>query len=108
MICCHVFYQQRRCLMAAADIRLRRGEQRIFVRTTPTEMDLITQIPGATWDKSSEGWWLPLTWAACLQLRGVFAARLELSTSIQEWAWEQRRHTISHLLTLREELRIPP
>jgi hypothetical protein len=93
--------------VAVAEIREKRGE-RIFVATSPVEKDQITQVPGASWDRRANGWWVPLTWAACLQLRGVFGQRLVLGDALREWAWREREDEIQPALTLREALDLDP
>lgn len=72
-----------------------------------TEKDLMTGIPGARWDKEAQHWNLPLTWAACLQLRGTFGKSLEITGELKKWAWDERTMRIRPALNLRESLGLP-
>lgn len=91
--------------MATAELRRRGERDQIFVATTYTEKDLISQVPGVSWDRDAHGWWAPLTWAACLQLRGVFGSHLTIGPELKAWAWEARHH-VERLMSLREALRL--
>lgn len=64
-------------------------------------------IPGAYWNSNQRLWRVPLTWAACLQLRGVFGADLQIDESVLPWAWDQQRR-YSAVLELRELLELDP
>jgi SNF2 family DNA or RNA helicase len=61
-------------------------EDRIFVQTEWNERDLVKQIPGARWHTERKLWHVPLTWVACLQLRGVFKERLTVGGKLIEWS----------------------
>lgn len=71
---------------------------RIVVQTHWNERELIKQIPGSSY---KDGWTVPLTWPACLQLRGIFGTSLTVGASLVEWAAEERRRRVDHALTLR-------
>jgi len=61
-------------------------EDRIFVQTEWNERDLVKLIPGARWHTERKLWHVPLTWVACLQLRGVFRERLTVGSALIEWS----------------------
>jgi SNF2 family DNA or RNA helicase len=75
---------------------------RIAVATAYTDRDRMVQVPGATWHKATGRWHLPVTWAACLQLRGVFGTELEVGSQLAAWAWQQRNRHIAPALLARE------
>ena len=68
----------------------REGE-RIIVRSEYREKDLIAQVPGSRWDRKRRIWSTPLSWAACVQLRGIFAADLEIGPDLDAFGWLERQ-----------------
>jgi len=66
---------------------------RIALTTRWTEAELVKQVPGARWSPDDKMWFVPLTWAACLQLRGLFRNTLEVGDELALWSqreWSQR------------------
>lgn len=61
-------------------------EDRIFIQTEWNERDLVKQVPGARWNTERKLWHVPLTWIACLQLRGVFKDKLTVGSALAEWS----------------------
>lgn len=59
---------------------------RIFVQTEWNERDLVKLVPGARWNTDAKLWHVPLTWVACLQLRGVFKERLTIGHALADWS----------------------
>lgn len=59
---------------------------RIFVQTEWNERDLVKLVPGARWNTDAKLWHVPLTWVACLQLRGVFKDRLTVGQALADWS----------------------
>ena len=68
------------------------------------DKDLCKSIPGARWDSTDKVWRVPLSWASCKALRGVFTNRLEIQPALAEWAWSTRTQFIDPALKLRLEL----
>lgn len=66
-----------------------RRDDVITVATKYTEKDQIKQIPGSRWDKNAQVWTVPLTWAACIQLRGVFGQELTIGPLLQQWSYDE-------------------
>jgi SNF2 family DNA or RNA helicase len=64
--------------------------ERIEVSTQWNERELIKQVPGARWDSTLKLWYLPLSWAACIVLRGVFREQLTIGPALSEWAWREK------------------
>jgi len=80
---------------------------RIIVKANLSDKDRLSVIPGSSWSKKTDTWQLPLTWPACLQLRGVFKGDLELDESLIAWAWEFRRDFLQPIEEVREAMSLP-
>lgn len=76
---------------------------RIHIYTVPTDKDRMVQIPGAAWHRPV--WWVPATWAACVQLRALFGADLQLGPQLVAWAWRERA-AVQSVSTLRSALEL--
>ena len=50
------------------------------------QKDLVKQVPGARWDKSTETWTVPLSWGALWSMKAVFGDNLEVDDDIKSWA----------------------
>lgn len=74
---------------------------KIGVVTEYRDKDLIRSIPGSSWDATSRMWHVPLSWASCKILRGVFGDRLEIGPELQVWAWNELNTRINPSLALR-------
>jgi len=63
----------------------------------------IKEIPGKRWDKETDRWTLPLSWASCVVLRSQFGERLVVGKALGEWSrgLRYRRETA---LSLREAM----
>src|SRR5262245_22691143 len=59
-------------------------------------------MPGSRYDGRTKLWTLPLTWAAMVQLRGVFGQHLEYSDALTAWTWDVRRNRVDPSLELRD------
>jgi len=78
-----------------------RSGEKIVVDTQWNERELVKQVPSARWDPVEKHWTTNLTWAACVQLRGVFRERLTIGPILDEWAWTQRS-LVNRLMELRD------
>src|SRR5688500_4440993 len=61
---------------------------KIAVRTQYHERHLVQQVPGARYDKNAGHWMVPLSWASCITLRGVFGSDLATGSELTKWSWE--------------------
>lgn len=84
--------------MAYAEIH--GGEIRLT--THWSEKDQVKQVPGSGWNDKDKFWHVPLTWAACLQLRGIFQDRLTLGPKLRTWARMEKKHRVQPCLELRD------
>lgn len=77
-------------------------EDHIDVDTQWTEKELIKQVPGARWDScDNRKWCLPLSWASCIALRGVFGDRLTIAAQLNEWAWNEVKTRVEPSMAIR-------
>lgn len=72
------------------------------------EKERIKQIPGARWHSDARVWYLPLSWAACLQLRGVFAADLQVGPELNAWAGHEKTTRVTPCLEMRSAQEAEP
>lgn len=83
--------------MALAEI----DGDRIAVDVPLRAKSLIQGLPGAKWHEPSRRWRMPLTWATCKQLRGVFGDSLEVGPELCAWAIEEYERRVAPALSLR-------
>src|SRR5687768_7784237 len=74
---------------------------RIDVDTAWSEKDLIKLIPGATYNDHRKVWTVPLSWAACQQLRGVFGPKLQVGPQLIAWSVHEHTTRVQPSLALR-------
>lgn len=77
-------------------------DDRIFVQTKWNERDLVKLIPGARWHTERKLWHVPLSWPACLQLRGIFKQDLTVGNELAEWSSYQHQTRVAPALRLRD------
>jgi SNF2 family DNA or RNA helicase len=80
------------------------GDQRIVIETRWTEKDQVQEISGARWDARAKMWSLPLSWAACVQLRATFPSTLNVGPRLAEWSWAEFNRRVQPALALRTSL----
>lgn len=84
------------------------GDGRIIVRTQYHERHLVQQVPGARYERIPGYWTTPLTWAACITLRGIFGSDLSTDAGLAKWAWEIYNSRIKPATDLRNAMELPP
>lgn len=85
----------------------RRGDV-ISVQSEFRDKDLIRTVPGASWNGDLRVWDVPLSWASCLTLRGIFGPRLEIGRELASWAWHHRTTVIEPSMKLRSAATAEP
>jgi hypothetical protein len=80
---------------------------RIELAAEYRERERVKEVPGAKWDPSVKTWWLPLSWAGCCQLRGVFGGDLRVGPELNAWAGREVTERISPCLELRHAADAP-
>lgn len=78
------------------------GDERIVIYSEYRERELVKQVPGAKWDNTAKVWWCPLSWASCMQLRGVFKDELAIGEQLAAWAQHDVDERVAPCLALRE------
>jgi SNF2 family DNA or RNA helicase len=73
----------------------------ISVTTQWTEKELIKQIPGSRWDSMNKIWTVPLSWASCLQLRGMFGDALTVGFYLTQWSYNEFMERVSPATNVR-------
>lgn len=78
------------------------GSRIVLHGTAWMDKPLITQIPGKEWKGGR--WTLPLSWAACVQTRALFGARLKVGQQLGDWSRGEkaRRDAVLKLRDARE------
>lgn len=76
-----------------------RVDSRIHVTAPLHCNDALKQIPGSEYRAGQ--WSLPLSWASCLRLRGVFGAELQIGAELAQWAGEHKYHVVDPAIGLR-------
>lgn len=74
---------------------------RIVVKTSWNEKELVKAIPGSRWNAAEKEWTVPLTMPACSQLKGSFPETLEVGPQLTQWIWDQYNTRIKQSLELR-------
>lgn len=85
--------------MAVAEVM--EGGSRIALHTEFREKEKVKQLPGVRWSTADNLWTLPLSWAACVQLRSVFGDTLQVGTNLAGWAQAELSNRINPCLALR-------
>lgn len=79
-----------------------REDDRIWLWAEDRYKEQIKLVPGARWGiKKRNQWSLPISWAACKQLRGVFGAELQVGTELTKWAQQEITERVQPALNLR-------
>lgn len=79
---------------------VRNGE--IWLESVWSDKERIKQVPGARWSASDVQWRLPLSWASCVVLRGVFGSQLVLDGSLRDWAALERTIRVDPAMASRD------
>lgn len=73
----------------------------ITVEADWSRKEQIKEIPGSRWNGDDKIWTVPLTWASCLQLRGIFGVALKIGEGLAAWANLERKTRVDAALELR-------
>lgn len=94
--------------MAFAEISYGKdGDSRILVQTNWIERHMIKEVPGSRWDPSARVWYVPLSWASCVILRGIFGTSLTVGENLNKWGFQERQNRIEPAMKLRTEVEPP-
>jgi SNF2 family DNA or RNA helicase len=87
--------------MAYAELRHTDDDMHIEVETTWNEKELIKLIPGASWSAEDRAWSMPLGWAQCIILRGVFGEQVTFGEELTKWGWHELETRVNPAVALR-------
>lgn len=79
----------------------------IVVHTSWNEKELIKTVPGARYDPEERVWRLPLGWAQCIILRGVFRTGVTFGDALTKWGWTELERRVQPALGLRLQTELP-
>lgn len=82
-------------------------EGRIAVHTQYHERHIVQQVPGARYNKDAGYWQVPLSWASCIILRGLFGSNLSTGVALTSWSWEIYNSRIKPATDLRNAMELP-
>jgi len=68
--------------------------------------EMIKLISGARWDKNRSQWRLPISWGACLRLRGVLGDQLLVGPNLAAWALNDMETRVNPAMALREAMEL--
>lgn len=75
----------------------------IELSATYNDKELARSIPGSHFHTPPPLWTVPLSWAACQQLRGSFGDGLEVGPELHAWAIDELENRVRRALFLRGE-----
>ncbi len=78
------------------------GEDKISIATEYRETQVVKQVPGTKFHREHLTWYCPLSWAACVQLRGVFGEELQVGPELAAWSQNEVHTRIRPCMELRE------
>lgn len=76
--------------------------EKIVVHADFHDKDLILTLPGARWDRTQGVCTLPISWAACKQVRAIIGDRLEIGDALYKWAINEAELRVEPSLNLRQ------
>jgi len=79
----------------------------IIVETEWRHKDMIRSVDGALYEPDIHRWTTPLTWTACVALRGVFGAELSVGPQLAAWAIKDHEERIVPALAARLQIELP-
>jgi SNF2 family DNA or RNA helicase len=83
-------------------------EPYVEVTTSWNEKELIKEVPGSRWNPDGRTWYVPLGWAQCIILRGVFADSITFGDELTKWGWNELERRVKPALGLRLRTELPP
>jgi len=85
-----------------ARARLNEDQSVIVIEALWAEKDLVQAIPGSRYSGKRERWEVPLSWATCQQLAGIFGANLTVSDDLRDWTHHEYESRVKEALALRD------
>lgn len=79
---------------------------KIIVYSGLRDKELVKMVPGANWNRRDGLWRVRRSWAACVQLWGVFGPRMAMGEALSAWMAETKPR-VDYLLWLRQQHDVP-
>jgi SNF2 family DNA or RNA helicase len=92
----------------SAPVHAERVGNSIELSATYADKEFAKAIPGSRFHTPPPLWTVPLSWAACMQLRGSFGDRLTIGPELREWAKLEKENRAGPAAALRDEIRGGP
>lgn len=80
---------------------------RIVIESQLREKELVKKVPGAKWNRKTEKWEAPLSWAAYCALHATFGSTLVVGEKLTTWVNGAIDNWIRPALDLRVQLEVP-
>jgi hypothetical protein len=93
--------------VAYAELRHTDSGVHIEIETTWNEKELVKLVPGARWDSNGRTWSVPLGWAQCIILRGVFGQQVTFGDELTKWGWNELETRVTPAIKLRMRTSLP-
>jgi hypothetical protein len=74
---------------------------KIVLQSEFREKELIKLLPGVKWSTEEQTWWVALSWAACMQMRGIFGGSLQVGPELAAWSRNERGSRVAPCMELR-------
>jgi SWI/SNF-related matrix-associated actin-dependent regulator of chromatin subfamily A-like protein 1 len=65
---------------------------------------LIRSVPGRKFDLEKQLWFVPLSWASCIALRGIFGESLQIGPELSKWAAHEKATRVDPAMQLHNVL----
>lgn len=85
-------------------ISVEKSGDSIVIRAPWMQADNCRALGGARWHSQDKVWTVPLTWASCVRLRGVFGSDLTIGPELATWARQHKTEIILPATALRTQL----
>jgi SNF2 family DNA or RNA helicase len=83
------------------------GTNEIVLHADFRDNERVKIVPGHKFKRALSKWTVPLSWASCVVLRGVFGAELQIGPKLWEWAAAEKARRIDPCLALRAADEVP-
>ena len=79
----------------------------VWFESSYREREQVKQVCGAKYDRIRQQWHAPLSWATCVQARGVFGDALEIGPALLAWANTELADRVRPCMALRDADQLP-
>ena len=79
----------------------------IWAASEYRDREQMKRVSGMKYDRDRQAWHCPLSWAACVQARGVFGDALEVVPELLAWGMAELETRIAPCMALRDADHLP-